>query len=243
VFVIAVKDRYVPVHQQACGYTCPKCHQKGGLQLTVYQKHIEHVWVSYAVTAITTGSVRCELCHADLKATDWTDDIETFYLKTAKEAKLEKTYRRITWFGKFSIFFTATVILLVVLAVVFKDEIKAHNAARKLAEENRQDIALQVGNKIEIRYENLYMTFHQGQDKGPGVERFEVVEETKKAYRLRKITADTQANAGATADKNIKKDEIFEMKKAKLGDLGFSVVGLNGAEGLYYKVEVSKVEK
>jgi hypothetical protein len=243
VFVIRIKEKYVPVHQQACGYTCPKCHQKGGLQLTVYQKHIQHVGFSYQVTAITTGSVRCELCHTDLKATDWTDDIEAFYLKTAKEAKLEKTYRRFTWFGKFSILFTVAAILLVVLAFVFNDEIKAHNAARKLADENRQDVVLQAGDKVELRYENLYMTFHQGQDKGPGVQWFEVVSETKKAYKLRKITDETQADNHAYADKNLKKDEVFEMKKAKQGDLGFSVVGLNGAEGLYYKVEVSKVEK
>ncbi|MGB4812091.1 MAG: hypothetical protein WBP13_06375 [Methylophilaceae bacterium] len=210
--------------------------------MTIYQKHIEQVWFTYGVTNKTSGSVRCEKCQSDLAVTDWTDDIEAFYLKTAKETTLEKTSKHYTWLAKLAIALIGVLLLTIVLAFVFNDKIKAHSAARKLAEQNRQDVVLHVGDKIQLSYEHLYMNFHQGQDKGKGVTSFEVVKETKKTYLLDKIKSENElSDVKAVNASGLK--QLFELKKAKTGDFGFTVVGLNGAEGLYTEGEITKVRE
>ena len=242
-FFITIKEKYVPVNQQPCGYSCPSCHQKGGLQLTVYQKHVDVVWALHTVTHQTTGSVYCEKCQSDIAVTSWTDDMEAFYLKTAKESLLEKASKTYTWFGKLCIGFTALLLLLIAAAGIFNDEIKEMNAARKLARENQQDIVLQVGNKIELNYDALYTNAKPGITQGSGVQWFEVAKETKKAYWLHKIKYDEQTHQVIAVEKNASGETFYELKKAKTGDLGFTVAGLNGAEGLYYKSEVTQVVK
>ncbi len=242
-FLIKVQETYVPVNHQPLGYSCPKCHQKGGLVLTVYQKHVDIVWASHTVTNQTTGSVYCEKCQSDIAVTSWTDDIEAFYLKTAKETPLEKASRTFTWFGQLCIGFTALLLFAIAAAVVFNDEIKQMNAARKLARENQQDIVLQLGNKIEVNYGALYLNAQPGVSKGSGEQWFEVVKETKKSYWLHKIKYDEQAHQVLEVEKNANGEAFYEIKKAKLENIGFSVVGLNGADGLYYKSEVTQVVK
>lgn len=215
--------------------------------MTIFQKHIEQVGFTYAVTNETSGSVRCEKCQSDLAVTDWTDDIEDFYLKTAKETVLEKTSKHYTWLAKLIIALVGILLLTIVSAFIFSDEIKAHNAAKKLAEENRQDIVLQLGNEIELTYENLYLNAVPGKNQGAGVQWFEVVREAKKTYLLRKIENHHQPNKPAgdqtKSQVNIPGEKLFELKKAKSDSLGFTVVGLNGADGLYYNSEITKVEK
>lgn len=242
-FFITIKEKYVPVNQQPCGCSCPKCNQKGGLLLTVYQKHVDVVWAVHTVTNQTTGSVYCEKCQSDIAVTRWSDDMEAFYLKIAQETPLEKVSKKFTWFGKFCIGFSVLLILFIAAAGIFNDEIKKMNAARKLARENQQDIVLQVGNKIELNYDALYTNAKPGVSQGSGVQWFEVAKETKKSYWLHKIKYDEQKHQVLEVEKSANGEAFYEIKKAKTGDLGFTVGGLNGAEGLYYKSEVTQVIK
>lgn len=100
--IIQVKSIFEPIHTTIPeNLKCPNCGEKGNVEVTVYQKHIE-TGFSYKVTKKLSGTAHCTHCNTDIANVQWSPEIETTFNQLKQEARVQKP--SVKWTTTFKLF-------------------------------------------------------------------------------------------------------------------------------------------